>query len=91
MRIGVSWLEDWEYCPYKMYLEHILGIDVPPSDELYAGIEAHDKLDAMAVVTEMSLTEMVVRAVKLGEELCVRNSLVFNDRLIGRIDELYLS
>jgi len=90
-RVGVSWLDNWKFCPYKMYLTDILRLTIIKTVEQLDGIAAHQLLDDMAIPCKEDLETLVSRAVLLDEPTPIRGARVFTDRMIGIIDELHIS
>ena len=91
-RVGVSWLNNWRFCPYKMLLTDILQLHAEKSPKQLAGIAAHQLLDDMTIPCEEDLKTLVKNTILLGHPtLPIRDAKVENERMIGRIDELFLS
>ncbi len=95
--VGISWINSYLYCPYKIYLSRVRKIRVAPTVEMVAGIERHLELEIIheeMAEEVMSVDEAMERAPVEGitfifREVEVRGLLPYAV-LCGYIDELHV-
>lgn len=90
-RIPIHWLHTQRYCEYQIYLEKVLGLEAPPTEEMLRGVDIHDRLGEeheREAELELSVNEALARAPAEGIILISRDIYVEGTSLIGRIDEV---
>ena len=89
-KVPIHWLNDHEFCEYKIFLEHVKGIEVEPTPAMVEGTEEHARLEAE--FQEAAETMGLDEALELSKTTPVlsREYPVMSAEfgICGRIDEL---
>ena len=89
-KIGASWFITHGYCEYKLYLQKVLGIEPPKTQEMIIGSEIHEEKEkAFLEKAEEGTWEEFLKA----EELTITKEVFFEQKvgdiiLLGKVDEI---
>ena len=91
-KIKISWLHSHDYCEHQIYLEHVLGLKVEPTQEMIIGREVHKMLEQehmeKAELEIADVNEAIRMAIEEKMILTGREIKVDNGILYGKIDEI---
>ncbi len=91
--VPIHLLHTQAYCERQIYLEHVEGIEAPPSAEMISGSEKHDALEEEHIEKaeiELSIGNAFVKSEKEGITLISREVFVLGSATYGRIDEIII-
>ncbi|MFC1904520.1 hypothetical protein ACFLXT_01965 [Chloroflexota bacterium] len=91
--VPIHLLHTQAYCERQIYLEHVKGIEAPPSVEMIRGSEKHDALEEAHIEKaeiELSIGDAFVKSEKEGIILISREVFVLGSATYGRIDEIII-
>ena len=89
-KIGASWFIVQGYCEYKLYLQKVLGLELPKTQEMMLGSEIHENKEKEFLEKAKEGTwEDFLKA----EELTITKEVFFEQKigdiiLLGKVDEI---
>jgi CRISPR-associated exonuclease Cas4 len=91
--IPISWIQQFGFCEYSVFLREIENVDVEPTEKMVTGKKVHEQLyEKFLVTAKPSTIKQMINKSKKSEQLS-RELYVESERfgLIGRIDEIHFS
>ncbi len=97
MKIKISWLNQYLFCPYSFYLQYVLGIQPIKTQSLRIGAQVHEELNRRYREEgweEVDIWEALQRAREKGETFKYREMGIDANfgrwNLVGKMDELWI-
>lgn len=88
--IGASWFTSFCYCEYKFYLEKVLRIEVPKTQDMILGIQVHQEKENkfLEEAEEISWREFLEAEKPVTTKEAEFEKQIGDILLLGRIDEI---
>ena len=97
MKIRISWINQYLFCPYGFYLQHVLGLEPIKTKSLSIGARVHAELKRKYEEEgweNVNIWEALQRAKEKGEIFKYRERWVDANfekwDLVGKVDELWI-
>ncbi|MEK6934685.1 MAG: PD-(D/E)XK nuclease family protein [Nanoarchaeota archaeon] len=88
--IGASWFTTHQYCEYKFYLQKVLRIEVPKTQEMITGIQVHEEKEQefLEEAEELSWKDFLESEKSMITKEAELEKQIGDIVLLGKIDEI---